>query len=278
MSDVLDMFKLDGKLAVITGAAGLLGQQHAAALLEAGCQVVMIDNNQKALDAAVSTFAISYPQRVWGFKCDITIESEVVFVRESTLAKVGRDPDVLVNNAAIDPKFSNNQTDRPQSRVENYPIESWNRELSVGLLGSFLCAKVFGSQMAKQKKGVIINVASDLGLIAPNQSLYSIESCPPDRQPVKPVTYSVVKHGLIGLTKYLATYWADSGVRCNAIAPGGAFNGHSDEFVHRISKLIPMGRMANVSEYKAAMVFLASEASSYMTGAVLTIDGGRSTW
>jgi NAD(P)-dependent dehydrogenase (short-subunit alcohol dehydrogenase family) len=147
----------------------------------------------------------------------------------------------------------------------------------VGLTGAFLCSKIIGTEMARRKNGVILNVASDLAVIAPDQRLYRNDGLPDDQQPVKPVTYSVVKTALVGLTRYLATYWADAGVRVNAISPGGVFNGQSDEFVTRLSALIPLSRMADVDEYKGAILFLCSDASSYMTGANLVIDGGRST-
>ena len=141
-----------------------------------------------------------------------------------------------------------------------------------------LCSKIFGYEMAKKKKGVILNITSDLWIIAPDQRIYKKEGLAENEQTVKPVTYSVIKHGLNGLSKYLATYWEDKGVRVNSISPGGVFNNQDSEFVERLSKLIPMGRMAYKDEYKAAIVFMVSDASSYMTGANLVIDGGRSCW
>jgi NAD(P)-dependent dehydrogenase (short-subunit alcohol dehydrogenase family) len=141
-----------------------------------------------------------------------------------------------------------------------------------------LCSKIFGYEMSKKSKGVILNISSDLGLIAPDQRLYKKDGIPEKEQPVKPVTYSVIKYGLIGLTKYIATYWADKGVRCNALCPGSIYNNQPDDFVNKISKLIPMGRMANLDEYKAAVVFMVNDASSYMNGSVISIDGGRTCW
>ena len=162
--------------------------------------------------------------------------------------------------------------------MENFSTDQWNLELSVGLTGSMLCSKIFGYEMSKNGKGVILNISSDLGTIAPDQRIYKKEGLPENEQPVKPVTYSVIKHGLIGLTKYLATYWADKGVRCNALCPGGIYANQSDDFVKRLTDLIPLGRMANIDEYKAAVAFVVSDASSYMTGASIPIDGGRSIW
>jgi NAD(P)-dependent dehydrogenase (short-subunit alcohol dehydrogenase family) len=183
--------------------------------------------------------------------------------------------DVLVNNAVIDPKVSSDGGGPELSRLEHFPLESWNAEVAVGLTGAFLCARTFGSAMAARGGGVILNIASDLSVIAPDQRLYRKDGVAEDAQPVKPVTYSVIKAGLVGLTRYLAGYWAEQGVRVNALSPGGVFNEHPEAFVARLSRLIPMGRMAQLSEYRSAVQFLCSPASSYMTGQNLVIDGGR---
>lgn len=275
----IDRFRLNDSLALITGGAGLLGRQHAAACLDAGAAVCLVDINAGGLEEAKGQLQQNHPDAVIScFTADITTEAELLQLKDAIHQSHGRLPDVLINNAAIDSKFDQSQIQDAPSRLENFPLANWHKEISVGLTGSFLCAKVFGTEMARNNKGTIVNVASDLGLIAPNQSLYRREGLPEDRQPVKPVTYSVIKHGLIGMTKYLATYWAAQGVRCNALAPGGVFNNHDDGFVQRISPLIPMGRMAHPHEYQAALVFLCSAASSYMTGAVLAVDGGRTAW
>ena len=185
--------------------------------------------------------------------------------------------DVLINNAANNPKVEA-RSDVEFSRLESFPLEQWQADLAVGLTGAFLCSRVIGGEMARRGRGVIVNVASDLALIAPDQRLYRKAGLPEDRQPVKPVTYSVVKSGLLGLTRYLATYWATSGVRVNAISPGGVYTDQPEEFVQRLSNLIPLGRMARVDEYEGAILFLCSDASSYMTGANLVVDGGRTSW
>ncbi|MCL4559708.1 MAG: SDR family oxidoreductase, partial [Chloroflexi bacterium] len=164
------------------------------------------------------------------------------------------------------------------SRFENFPLETWEQDIAVGLTGAYLCSQVVGSAMAARGGGVILNVASDLGVIAPDQRIYRKEGLPEDQQPVKPVTYSVVKSGLIGLTRYLATYWAAEHVRVNAISPGGVYNGQPEEFVQKLAALIPMGRMARLDEYKGAVLFLVSDASAYMTGGNLVIEGGRTVW
>jgi NAD(P)-dependent dehydrogenase (short-subunit alcohol dehydrogenase family) len=157
-------------------------------------------------------------------------------------------------------------------------LQQWVADIDVGLTGAFLCSKILGSEMANRGRGVIVNVASDLALIGPDQRIYRQVGLADHLQSAKPVSYSVVKSALIGLTRYLATYWADRGVRVNAISPGGVFDGQPEEFVAKLSELIPLGRMANLDEYQGAMLFLCSDASSYMTGSNLVIDGGRTCW
>jgi NAD(P)-dependent dehydrogenase (short-subunit alcohol dehydrogenase family) len=276
LANVLDRFRLDGKTAVITGGAGLLGIQHAEALLDAGAKIALLDVNEDRLKSAATR--LGNTDRILTAVCDITREKEIEETAAKIRARFGRMPEILINNAAIDPKFDKSRPDIPASRLENFSLEQWNLELAVGLSGAFLCSKIFGGAMALSGGGVILNIASDLGVIAPDQRLYRKDGLPEEKQNVKPVTYSVIKHGLIGLTKYLATYWPEKGVRCNAFAPSGMFNDHPGEFVKKISELIPMHRMAQPKEYQAAIVFLCSDASSYMNGATVSMDGGRSIW
>lgn len=270
-------FNLDGRNALITGAAGLLGKQHATALLEMGANVVLTDVNVADLDKTKAALINSYPeQKIVGLFMDVT-SSESIEKVQGSLQADGIHISILINNAAIDPKMKQGEVG-VSSRLENYDIDSWNFELSVGLTGAFLCAKIFGSAMAEsQEMGVILNIASDLSVISPDQRLYQKEGLPKDKQPVKPVTYSVIKSGLVGLTKYLSTYWASDGVRCNALSPGGVENGQGDDFVFRLCNLIPLGRMAEIDEYHSAVQFLCSDASSYMNGQNIVMDGGRST-
>ena len=276
IKSVKQSFDLTGKVAVITGGAGLLGEKHAEAIAEFGGIPILLDIDKKAgTEKAHSISSESQVDCEFQF-CDITDESQISRVRDYLLSKFGH-IDILINNAAIDPKVKK-QSGKNLSRLENFSLDQWNIELAVGLTGSMLCSKIFGYEMSKKGIGVILNISSDLGLIAPDQRLYRKDGISEDEQPVKPITYSVIKHGLIGLTKYLATYWADKGIRCNALCPGGIYNNQPDEFVNKISNLIPMGRMANPDEYKAAIVFMVSEASSYMNGSVVSIDGGRSIW
>jgi NAD(P)-dependent dehydrogenase (short-subunit alcohol dehydrogenase family) len=272
-------YDLTGRTALVTGAGGLLGRQHVAALAEAGARVVVTDIGLAQADAAIGAIKESAPSaELVSAAIDVTSLDSIRTVSED-LAGRNISVDILVNNAAIDPKVTSAPGVTHSSRFEAFPIPQWQTEIAVGLTGAMLCSQVFGGAMAKRRRGVILNIASDLGVIAPDQRLYRQPTVTrEEEQPVKPVTYSVIKHGLIGLTKYLATYWADQGVRVNAISPGGVFNNQGPAFVERLTRLIPMGRMADVDEYRAAVQFLCSDASSYMTGQNMIMDGGRSVW
>lgn len=271
-----DLFDLTGRVAVITGGTGLLGQQHAEAIASAGGIPVLADIRLEGIDLQAPAFRERFSAQACAFKTDITDPESVKALLAQVLERFGR-VDILINNAANNPKME--KTAQVEfSRLENFPLQQWEADLAVGLTGAFLCAQVFGAEMASHKNGVIVNVASDLAVIAPDQRLYRKPGLSPDQQPVKPVTYSVVKTGLIGLTRYLATYWAEDGIRVNAISPGGVYNNQPDDFVQRLSTLIPLGRMAATGEYQAAILFLCSDASSYMTGTNLVVDGGRSCW
>ena len=272
----LNTFRLDGKVAIITGGAGLLGIRHAEAVAEAGGIPVLWDVRESAATVQAAQIAKTNGVKAMGMAVDITDETDIEKGLTAVLNQFGR-ADILINNAARNPKV-NSSGGINTSRLENFPLDEWAGDIAVGLTGAFLCSKVIGSHMAKNGGGVILNIASDLGVIAPDQRIYRKEGLADENQPAKPVTYSVVKHGLIGLTKYLATYWADKNVRCNAISPGGIYTEQPADFVDRLSNLIPMGRMAKDDEYKGAVLFLISDASSYMTGANLNVDGGRTCW
>lgn len=268
-------FDLAGRVVVITGGAGLLGAEHASAVAEAGGVPVIADVRGEDAERVARTLRERSGGAAGWVELDVTSRASCEAALARVLQAHGR-LDCLVNNAALNPKVEG--AGLAATRFENYSLELWNRELAVGLSGAFLCAQVFGAHMAAHGGGVIVNIASDLGVIAPDQRIYRRPGLLPDEQPVKPVTYSVVKGGLVMLTKYLATYWADVGVRVNALSPGGVYAGQPDDFVEKLTQLIPMGRMARKDEYRAALVFLCSDASSYMTGSNLVIDGGRTCW
>jgi len=270
-----ELFDLTSRVAVVTGGAGLLGYYHGAILADAGARVILLDLPAANPESRAHQLSTEYEPEAIGLACDITSEPSLETCRSEILNRFGR-IDILINNAANNPKVEAGNTG--WSRLENFPLEVWDADIRVGLTGAFLCSRVFGSEMAKRRTGVIVNVASDLAVIAPDQRLYRVDGVAEDSQPVKPITYSVVKTGLLGLTRYLATYWSDANVRVNAISPGGVYNDQPQVFLDRLKQLIPMGRMANHNEYQGAILFLCSDASSYMTGANLVVDGGRTCW
>lgn len=271
--NVMDRFRLTDRVAVITGGAGLLGVMHGEAVAEAGGVAVLWDLDEARATAAAAGIVERTGGVAIGLAVDITDRAAVERGVQQVLERTGR-IDILINNAANDPKVEPGRSPS-WTRLEAFAAEFWNQDIAVGLTGAFLCSQAIGTRLAAQGGGVILNIASDLGVIAPDQRLYRQDGLPEDQQPVKPVTYSVVKHGLIGLTKYLATYWAGRGVRANALSPGGVYTSQPDDFVLRLTTLIPMGRMARRDEYKAAVVFLCSDASAYMTGQNVVMDGGR---
>ena len=247
------MFKdLKKKVVVITGGSGFLGQQYCLAFLKNKCQVINLD-------------IINTNKKVFFLKCDVTKEKDLLDAKKKIIKKFKK-IDILINNAARNP--TPNQTQK-SNNFENLDLVEVLKDFQIGLIGSILSSKVFGNQMLKQKKGNIINISSDLGIIAPDQRLYK-------KNFVKPVSYSVVKHGILGLTKYLGSYWGSKNIRCNAFAPGGMKNHNNLSIQKKLNKLIPMNRMANINQYNDIFLFLASDSSSYINGATIVADGGRS--
>ena len=248
-------FNLKNKNIIITGGSGFLGSQITEALLKEKANVYVLD--------------IIKPKRnndAKFIKTNIINENELKKILKLFKQKKIK-IDVLINNAAID--YSPNKSKNKSYKLESFSDNLWDKDILVSLKGSYLCTKIFGSYMAKFKKGVILNVSSDLGIIAPDQRVYGKSGF------VKPVTYSIVKHGIIGLTKYVASYWGKKNIRCNAIAPGGIYNNQDSSFVKKINELIPLGRMAKKNEYNGLILFLCSDLSSYLTGSIIIADGGR---
>ena len=272
-----NIFSLKGKVIVVTGASGLLGREHCDAIASCGGTPILLDLNQSVLNVQTEQIKKKYDIDARGYTVNITDEGEIEKNCQIIVKDFGK-IDGLVNNAANNPKVENS-SEKNFSRLENFPISIWEQDIAVGLTGAFLCAKHYGFIISNNKNGgTIINISSDLGLIAPDQRLYMVEGLSDDQQPVKPVTYSVVKTGMIGLTRYLSTYWAEKNVRCNTICPGGVENNQNQDFINEVVRRIPMNRMAFKHEYQGLLVFLLSQASSYINGATIAADGGRSVW
>ena len=276
---VMSRFSMIGRTTLITGSAGLLGRQHAAALLEIGASVVLTDIDVNGLGMVRDELMDSFGNAGIGIRTMRMDVTDLESIREvaDELGHEGVRVHALVNNAALDPKVGEESLIEG-SRLETFPLQRWDAELAVGLTGAFLCSQVFGTRMAAEGGGVILNIASDLSVLAPDQRIYRPLGTTDGDPPVKPVSYSVIKAGLVGLTRYLATYWPDAGVRANALSPGGVQTDQSVEFVKAISALVPLGRMAAPDEYRSAVQFLCSDASVFLTGQNIVMDGGRSVW
>jgi NAD(P)-dependent dehydrogenase (short-subunit alcohol dehydrogenase family) len=270
-----DTFDVSGRTVIVTGGAGLLGREYGRALVDAGAHVVLADIVEKAVGRAAAALE-GRKGRALGVGVDVSDEGSVANLVRVTLERFGR-IDGLVNNAALDPKMDRGRTSRLDLTFERYPLELWNRSLAINLTGMFLCAREVAPAMLTQRSGVIVNVSSTYGLVAPDQRLY--ESDDPGRpREYKPVDYSVTKSGVLGFTRYLAAYWAGTGIRVNTLTPGGVLNEQPVEFVRRYASRTPIGRMADRHEYSGALLFLLSDASAYMTGSNLVVDGGWTAW
>lgn len=271
---VIDKFSLEGRTALVTGGAGLLGRQFTRSLGEAGAQIVIADIDFDAAHEHAQELRANRIPAI-AVKVNVTDPASVSAMVEHTLLEYER-IDVLVNSAALDPKFDlQHRGEQSANAFENYALEAWQKSLDVNLTGVFLSCQAAGIAMASQGSGVMINISSVYGLAGPDQRIYpQMEGSPQ----FKPVDYPVTKAGLLGLTRYLAAYYAGTGIRVNALTPGGIFNQHDDQFVTSYSAKAILGRMANIDEMNGAILFLASDASSYMTGANLVVDGGYTAW
>jgi NAD(P)-dependent dehydrogenase (short-subunit alcohol dehydrogenase family) len=274
-------FDLTGKVALVTGAVGLLGKEHCKALRGAGADVVALDLNEAAVNAFATELAGSAGPdgkkggRVLGVTVDVTSKASLEKARDRVLGELGR-LDALVNNAAINDMFESPQAGAELSKFENYPLDLWQRSIDVNVTGVFLCCQVLGTPMAQAGRGSIINVASTYGLVGPDQSIY----VRPDGTQTffKSASYPATKGAVLSFSRFLAAYWGKAGVRVNTLCPGGIENGQEPYFLENYGKKTPLGRMGKRDEMGGAIVFLASDASSYMTGSAVVVDGGWTAW
>ncbi len=267
-----DLFQIKDRICIITGGGGLLGKIHAKAVLDGGGIPVLVGRTLEKLEAVRDELTADngkVRERIEIFPADITDRESLEHIREALMEKYGH-IDVLINNAANNPKVEEATDNMKNTGFVDFSIDIWNRDLEVGLTGAVNCCQIFGREMEKARSGVILNVSSDYGIIAPDQRLYD--------GVVKPVSYSVVKHGIIGLTKYLATYWGELGIRTNVLCPSGIYNGQDEGFVERFVNNVPMGRMSRPDEYLGTVLYMISDASSFMNGATVVIDGGKTIW
>lgn len=270
-----NIFSLEGKVALITGAGGLLGPKHAEALLEYGAKVVLTDVDMNSLSEKHKRLSKLFgDNNVFMEYMDVTKKETIISVSEK-YEKI----DILINNAAKDPKVTkDNKSLTPDTRFEIMTESYFKEGIDAIINGTFLTTQIICNKMLKTEGGVVLNISSDLGVIAPDQRIYRDETKSEEEQNVKPITYSAAKWAIIGMTKYLSAYFAKKNIRVNCLSPTGVYNNHPEDFVEKLSNIIPMGRMANIDEYKGAIVFMCSEASSYMTGSNIIIDGGKTVW
>ena len=269
-----NLFDLTGKTALITGAGGLLGPKHAEAIVEYGGTVILTDHH---LDRAVEKEQQINEKYGAGSAVAYHMDVSDPLSVKAVVERCGK-IDILINNAAKDPKVKKESGLTPASRFETMTPEYWFQGVDAAMNGTFFCSQAVANKMLENGGGVILNISSDLGVIAPDQRLYRKDGLSEEEQNVKPITYSAAKWAIVGMTKYLAVYFAQKNIRVNCLSPTGVYNNHPEDFVKKLSNIIPMGRMADIDEYKGAIVFLCSDASTYMTGENLVVDGGKSVW
>ena len=266
------LFSLQGRVAIVTGGLGQLGAEYARALTRAGARVAVFDIR---LPSDEERQHLCEACDILYLETDITKKEALVAGLREVEERLGP-PSILVNNAALDaPPHASADVNGP---FETYPLEAWERVMGVNLTGIFLCCQVIGGRMAELGKGSIINVSSTYGMVSPNQGIYAYREARDGKPFFKPAVYSASKSGILNLTRYLATYWAKDGVRVNTLVPAGVFNGQDEAFLENYQRLIPLGRMAKQNEFNGMVIYLASEASAYVTGATLVVDGGMTAW
>ncbi len=267
------LFDLEGRNIVITGASGLLGSQYANTLSSAGANIILLDIDTTKNEKLKSALVKKYKNKISAYTLDISNQTEV----NKTSKKIMKDfkkIDGLINNAAYTSKGAKEKSDNAFGSFENFPIDIWQKSLDINLSGVFFCSQAFGKIMAKQGKGVIVNIASTYGLVGADQRIYGKSGLN------LPISYAATKGAIVNFTRYLAAYWHGKNIRVNTLSPGGVMDKTYQEksFIKKYSEKTILGRMANKDEYNGAMLFLISDASSYMTGANLVVDGGWTSW
>ncbi len=272
---VESMFSLRGKTAVVTGCAGLLGREHCRALAIAGADVIATDVDADACRQTVTQLCNELGDdvgsRLVGMAVDVADQRSVERLRDEIMLCFGS-IDILVNNAAVNDMFERPENGVALSRYENYPLDCWRRSLEVNVTGVHLCSQILGSEMARRGGGSIINVASTYALVGPDQSIYRRPDGTQDFY--KSAAYPTTKGAVVSFTRFLAAWWGSAGVRVNALVPGGVENGQDDDFIANYADRTLLGRMARIDDYHGALIFLAGDASRYMTGSLLVVDGG----
>jgi NAD(P)-dependent dehydrogenase (short-subunit alcohol dehydrogenase family) len=273
-----DLFDLTGRVAIVTGGAGMLGLRHAEAIAEAGGTPVLADLSPEALEAGVRHLRERTGVDAVAVEVDISSRDGVQAMVADVLDELGR-IDILINNAALTVRGGSETLEGYFAPFEDYPLELWQRALDVNLTGTFLVTQAVGRVLVEQRRGVVLNIAAVYGMVSPDHRIYEgILNQYGGQAFNTPISYSATKAAILNFTRYLATYWADKGIRVNSFSPGAVFDEHDETFVRNLTSRIPLARMAHKDEYKGAIVFLVSDASSYMTGANLVVDGGWTSW
>ena len=273
-----ELFDLTGRVAIVTGGAGMLGLRHAEAIAEAGGTPVLADLSPEALEAGVERLRERTGVDAVAVEVDISSRDGVQGMVADVLGELGR-IDILINNAALTVRGGSEMLDGYFAPFEDYPLELWQRALDVNLTGTFLVTQAVGRVMVEQRRGVVLNIAAVYGMVSPDHRIYEgILNQYGGQAFNTPISYSATKAAILNFTRYLATYWADKGIRVNSFSPGAVFDEHDETFVRNLTSRIPLARMAHKDEYKGAILFLVSDASSYMTGTNLVVDGGWTSW
>lgn len=274
---MLDIFKLTNRVSAVTGACGMLGQKHLEILAEAGSDVVVADIADN-VNAVADRISKTYGIQALPVVVDIANPAQVFSMVEKIVERFGK-LDILINNAGFTVKGAAEKRKDYFTKFEDYPLDVWEEAIRTNVTGTMLCCQAAGRAMLKQGGGVILNIASIAATSAPDQRIYEGVTPPYGLESFNnPPSYMTSKAAVVGLTKYLAAYWAGKNIRINSLSPGGVFDNHDPKFVQNYSRRVPLGRMANKDEYKGAILFLVSDASTYMTGEDLVIDGGLSVW